>query len=168
MTYLYEDSELLDYLRRASKRSDGYVGEKDYRRLKDDNWPAPKTLADRFGSWKEAKEQAGLPARGSSWNKDIITGKEYYKYVKRNNDCVSCGEESPVALDFHHPPETPRSIKRGCDISARAADVIKEEINGCIVVCSNCHRKHHSNSHCLNVNGYQKLNAPEVENARVE
>ena len=163
---LYSDQELLEYLRKASQKTDEYVGEKDYRKLKEDSWPAPKTIANRFGSWKEAKKKASLPARGAAWNEEVLTGEEYYKYVKDQLACYNCGESCNAALDFHHPPNSPRKMERGVDISTYAPDRIYEYINGCVVICANCHRKHHYEGSPFNANGLNRLDAPTPEDAR--
>jgi len=60
--------------------------------------------------------------------------------------CAICPETEPCTLDFHHINKDTKSFT----ISAAVRDNIItqkqliEEINKCIVVCSNCHRKIHS------------------------
>ncbi len=69
---------------------------------------------------------------------------EIYKDWKSNQSCVICGEDSPECIDLHH---VDPSVKEGTIsqmINSRSWDRIQEEIQKCVVVCSNCHRKIHS------------------------
>ncbi len=64
---------------------------------------------------------------------------------KKACKCSDCGIADYRCLDFHHinPKEKDSSIARM--ITDRLSkDSILLEINKCIVLCSNCHRIHHS------------------------
>lgn len=68
--------------------------------------------------------------------------QEWVDGIKADKGCFMCGfKGDPVALDFHH-----RDPKRkGNQVSTlvkqgRAEEVIKAEIDKCVVVCANCHR----------------------------
>ena len=67
---------------------------------------------------------------------------EYKKVLK----CEYCGENNPCCLDFHHKNEKEKdyniSVMSNMGYSINR---IKEEIDKCIVLCSNCHRKLHDN-----------------------
>lgn len=58
--------------------------------------------------------------------------------------CTKCGENHPATLDFHHHTPNPANKKINELIRlgsfTRAMQEIKDK---CIVLCSNCHRKHH-------------------------
>jgi hypothetical protein len=58
--------------------------------------------------------------------------------------CKNCGETNPVTFDFHHVDES----KKDFTISGshmRKWTTILAEIDKCIILCANCHRKvHHS------------------------
>ena len=62
-------------------------------------------------------------------------------YYKESNPCVDCGGFfSAVAMDFDHEPGTKfKSISRMVRDEYSMAR-IKEEIEKCDLVCSNCHR----------------------------
>jgi predicted HNH restriction endonuclease len=87
--------------------------------------------------------------------------KEYYKNKAKEREarlriefaefkktlaCKECGENHPATLDFHHinPEDKDLAIadmiKRGWGI-----EKTKNELEKCIVLCSNCHRKLHYN-----------------------
>ena len=62
--------------------------------------------------------------------------------IKRRSGCIICKQEfEPVALDFHHVRDKKFGISGNC---VKKWSVIIEEINKCIIICSNCHRKLHA------------------------
>ena len=68
---------------------------------------------------------------------------EYIKEVKQKNSC-KCGEDHIAALAFHHKDRATKLFevssfsKRG-----KSLRCVKEEIEKCVVMCSNCHLKLH-------------------------
>jgi len=75
--------------------------------------------------------------------------KDFVWRVKRMFNCVDCGENNPVVLEFDHV----RGSKRG-NISdmvrwSYCLKTIKEEVRKCEIRCANCHRKktHERRSH---------------------
>jgi hypothetical protein len=77
-------------------------------------------------------------------NKVRRAGRAVFKEFKARLSCIQCGENHPATLDFHHHTPHPDNIK----ISKLLADgrfsfAIEEIMNKCVVLCSNCHRKHH-------------------------
>lgn len=62
---------------------------------------------------------------------------------KQAHPCVNCGEDDPVCLDFHHLDPSEKDFGIGQEIR-RNWDNILTEINKCVVLCSNCHRKVHA------------------------
>lgn len=56
--------------------------------------------------------------------------------------CAVCGETDTVCLDFHHLNDKTFNISRA--INRYSFEQIKSEIDKCIVLCSNCHRKLHA------------------------
>ena len=75
------------------------------------------------------------------------TKEEVYTWIrqyKEGHPC-SCGEGDPDCLIFHHTDET----KKKFSIAAGAGEgmslrKIREEVDKCIVMCANCHRKLHA------------------------
>ena len=76
-------------------------------------------------------------------NRQTQQNKEYVKSVKLA--CLKCGESAYECLDFHHIDSTQKEhnittlIRSGATI-----ETCKKEINKCIVLCANCHRKYHA------------------------
>lgn len=61
--------------------------------------------------------------------------------IKKREGCCECGEETLCVLDYHHHKE------RGMPVSRAACHSYKkfeEEINKCVILCANCHRKTHA------------------------
>lgn len=59
------------------------------------------------------------------------------------NQCFICGETEPVCLDFHHIDPNNKDFTIGKNRSKSKENLIKE-IEKCVCVCSNCHRKIHA------------------------
>jgi hypothetical protein len=70
-------------------------------------------------------------------------GQKWFSDFKRTCKCAVCGESESCCLDFHHIKNkrftVSNAAKQGYSIES-----IKQEIAKCIVLCANCHRKHHS------------------------
>lgn len=117
-------------------------------------------------------EKADDQFNKSTWRKDGLSNnckecnkaklKEHYYnnttyYLEKNNRrkddikeyirskriaCVNCGESHIACLDFHH--ETEKSVNISEMVTRMwSRSKIDEELNKCIVLCSNCHRKLH-------------------------
>ena len=77
-------------------------------------------------------------------NQTRRAGRAAFRAFKARLSCIVCGENHPATLDFHHHTPHPDNIK----ISKLLADgrfsfAVEEIMNKCVVMCSNCHRKHH-------------------------
>jgi hypothetical protein len=63
---------------------------------------------------------------------------------KSKLSCSSCGENHPACLDFHHKDEKTKdfsvAIVKGWGYSKER---VLHEIDKCVVICANCHRKIH-------------------------
>lgn len=55
-----------------------------------------------------------------------------------NNGCFFCNETESVALEFHHLRDKKKAVS--CMLEWRWRAIV-EEIQKCIVLCANCHRK---------------------------
>jgi hypothetical protein len=79
--------------------------------------------------WSEARRSARLG---------------YVQELKRSLGCRYCPENEPVALDFHHVS----GVKEGhiANLVSGSFDIerLHRELEKCIVVCANCHRKLHA------------------------
>ena len=61
----------------------------------------------------------------------------------KSKGCEICGEKELCCLEFHHiNPET--KINSVINMLDEPKEVILEEVNKCIILCANCHRKVHA------------------------
>lgn len=69
--------------------------------------------------------------------------KTFIDEFKNNKSCLFCQEKTPVCLDFHHIKNKRLNVSRMKNY-AYSIKTIKKEIDKCIIICSNCHRKLHA------------------------
>ena len=67
----------------------------------------------------------------------------WFVEYKKTKYCVSCNEKDWRCLDFHHtdPSKKSQHISRLVHFHHASIKKILEEIEKCIVLCANCHRK---------------------------
>lgn len=63
----------------------------------------------------------------------------------KKQGCIVCGEDEPACLDAHHVDPSTKNFTVG-DISCqkRSRKAIKKELEMCVCLCANCHRKFHA------------------------
>ena len=59
----------------------------------------------------------------------------------KKEGCVKCSEKEPACLDFHHLGGKDATVSSMLGMNDER---VEEEINKCVVLCSNCHRKLHA------------------------
>lgn len=72
--------------------------------------------------------------------------KEIKKYAVelKGGKCQICGYNKCLsALEFHHIDPTKKDFAIGQNMKSLLNDSFKEELNKCILLCSNCHREEH-------------------------
>ena len=79
-------------------------------------------------------------------NRNTQIRVDKFKEFKSTLECIECGENHIATLDFHHiNPDTKEysvaHLARNVNL-----DLVKKEIDKCVVLCANCHRKHHYNN----------------------
>lgn len=67
-----------------------------------------------------------------------------YDDYKKTLCCKLCGEDESSCLDFHHLDPTKKEYSISSAPRHKSFKKIMEEIEKCIVLCSNCHRKVHA------------------------
>jgi len=69
-------------------------------------------------------------------------GRNLIYEFKLGNPCTSCGETNPIVLEFHHlDPKTKRNDVSNMATHGYSIESIEKEIEKCIILCANCHRK---------------------------
>lgn len=72
--------------------------------------------------------------------------RSWYINYKSTLKCSKCPENHPSCLDFHHEDPTIKEVEISRMINSTSSlETIKKEIDKCIILCANCHRKHHYN-----------------------
>ena len=70
----------------------------------------------------------------------------FYREYKKDKKCVICGENEQVCLDFHHVNPNHKDVEVSkLQYSTYSQKKIINEIEKCIILCANCHRKVHAN-----------------------
>lgn len=80
-------------------------------------------------------------------NKSRAKILKFLRKYKQRSGCRLCGENSsPDVLDFHHIDPGVKKMSITSMARMRGMLSILEEIEKCVVLCSNCHRKMHAES----------------------
>lgn len=66
----------------------------------------------------------------------------------KNNQCEICNLKRETIddleiFDFHHVNREEKKFELGDNIESKTWDVIKNELDKCMMLCANCHRKQH-------------------------
>jgi hypothetical protein len=70
---------------------------------------------------------------------------EWYKEFMEDKQCVICKETASEVLDWHHVNPTNKKGQIASMVKKnRPFSLIFEELEKCICVCANCHRKIHA------------------------
>ena len=67
-----------------------------------------------------------------------------YKDWKETLSCIVCGESNACCIDLHHLDPTDKEVDISDVTRYWSWERLMVEIDKCIVVCSNCHRKIHA------------------------
>ena len=68
---------------------------------------------------------------------------EFFTNYKKGKKCSFCPENEVVALDFHHLGDKDVNPSRMSGLGW-SIEHMKRELDKCIIICSNCHRKVHA------------------------
>lgn len=72
--------------------------------------------------------------------------RQMLREYKQNLKCLRCSESHPACLEFHHPDPSQKDFSVGDAAKMGLGwDTILLEIQKCLVLCANCHRKEHDN-----------------------
>lgn len=86
-----------------------------------------KNITDYKRRTKESKEKA----------------KAWFITLKSGLSCAQCGESHIAVLDFHHTNPSEKEDGVSVFVNSGSIEKAKKELEKCIVLCSNCHRKLH-------------------------
>jgi len=76
--------------------------------------------------------------------------KSWLQTYKKGLRCSVCGEDHPATVEFHHVSDEKkdRAVSQMV-VDGLSKERILEEIQKCIVLCSNCHAKVHYEANLL-------------------
>ena len=66
----------------------------------------------------------------------------YIREYKKSHPCIVCGESALECLDFHHIKDKDLEISTLTNYGSLSR--VQAEIDKCVVLCANCHRKLHA------------------------
>lgn len=69
--------------------------------------------------------------------------RDYYDRF-RSQGCLVCGEDTLCCLEAHHLDPTNKTYSPAAIVQTGNTELLAEELAKCVVLCSNCHRKHHA------------------------
>lgn len=70
--------------------------------------------------------------------------KAWFNAYKATLRCTRCTEDDPSCLDFHHVDDNKEhGVAKLISVGGSKARILAE-VQKCIVLCSNCHRKEHA------------------------
>jgi len=159
----YSKEDCLNALAEAKERLGHDPSQNEYKNL--DISPSYQTIADKFGRWNIAKKTANMSENRPSHLKyqdgcpDILTYSDsewesldknvrfrrrtqaYVAKRKIDSKCEKCGyNKNPTALEYHHIDKENKFMDISTMITqGYSTDRIEDEIEKCIVLCSNCH-----------------------------
>jgi hypothetical protein len=82
--------------------------------------------------------------------------KEYIETFKK--ECAKCGDTRKYVLDFHHKKPSEKDFTIG-QLKKGSLDLIKKEVEKCVVLCANCHREFHHLEKISNITLDKYLNS---------
>lgn len=98
-----------------------------------------KVCANSYMQTESTKAKYRIRSTNGAVNK----AKTFAEF-KATCQCVRCGENDPVCLDFHHTDPSTKFMSIVDMVRVYSWNRTKEEIAKCVCLCSNCHRKVHA------------------------
>jgi hypothetical protein len=104
--------------------------------------------------YKDRERQKQAQRESYKKNKETILARQntvrrqqaqWLQEYKSSLSCVVCGEDEPCCLEFHHTDPKQKEFKiSGALRRSKNVEEVLREIEKCIVLCSNCHKKLHA------------------------
>lgn len=78
--------------------------------------------------------------------------RQWYRRQKAEFVCSRCGEGHPACLEFHHRDEKRADVAEMVR-NSYSKEKIRREMERCVVLCANCHRKEHASEKIHSLHG---------------
>ena len=105
--------------------------------------PPPASVKREYDRRYYEKNRDTVIARRVQARKELT---EWFFALKATLTCERCGENDSACLDFHHrnPDKKSDALGRAIWLNGWSKARVLEEIEKCVVLCANCHRKLHA------------------------
>jgi len=100
-----------------------------------------ESSAKKSREWRKANPEKIKVIASRSGKKNRIRLLDITRKIRAENPCVVCGEKRINCLQFHH---LDRATKNKAVAACKTYSHLKEEIDRCVILCSNCHALYHS------------------------
>ena len=90
---------------------------------------------------KHYLENKGKYAESSKASRQRM--KEWYNTLMDDKSCERCGESDTIVLEWHHVDPSKKDMSVADMLTRRGKKTILEEIDKCVCLCANCHRRLH-------------------------
>jgi hypothetical protein len=114
--------------------------------------PCAQTKSKKYYSKNKVYHKQKVDA----YNKSLITKMRKFVIELRSKGCSLCSEQDPCCIDLHHMNDKDFSISTAINHSRVGWPKLIKEINKCVLLCSNCHRKVHK--HNIDISNIPTLN----------
>lgn len=102
---------------------------------------ATKNARDWYSKNKSNPEVAERLKK--NWQQRAAAIQIFVENLKAKYGCCVCGEKDGCCLDFHHLLGKEDNVSEL--VRRKSLKRLAEEMNKCIILCANCHRKLHAN-----------------------
>ena len=99
---------------------------------------------EEYRKWKREWYQKNKEKEKNRLKQYAIDKAKFVDEYKQKHGCYFCKETDPIVLDFHHLDDETKEYSISRKTRHYSISRLKKEIEKCIVVCSNCHRKIHA------------------------
>ena len=93
----------------------------------------------RMDAKHHQENKAAQQERNRQWRNKR---RKWFEDFKSQHGCAICPENDPCCLDFHHPRDD-KEFNISKHVTNLSIDELVIEMNKCVLVCANCHRKLH-------------------------
>ncbi len=109
-----------------------------------------------YYSKNRAKHHANVQTRNKKIIQEIMDWLSTIKQV----GCTLCPEKNSCCMDFHHLDPSTKVSEVGVLVKNQSYRAIVDEINKCVLLCANCHRKVHNGLITVNSSMLCKVKNP--------
>ena len=96
-----------------------------------------------MSSYDKEKYLKNKQKRQESNKKYKLKIRKWFKDYKKTLKCEKCDESHWACLEFHHIKNNKDNAVSNMVAAGYGKDRIMKEVNKCMVLCANCHRKVH-------------------------